>query len=92
MVCSKFAPLSPVYNFIVYRYLIRPVEHPANEIHHLSSLAWAEMYLLIAGLVDRFDFRYLNARAGDFECDSDQFAIGTRGKGVLNAIVSQRLD
>ncbi|KAI1441145.1 cytochrome P450 [Annulohypoxylon stygium] len=53
-------------------------------------LAWAEMYLLVANLVDRFDFGYLNARAKDFECDSDQFAIGTRGKGVLEATVSLR--
>ncbi|KAI1495963.1 cytochrome P450 [Biscogniauxia marginata] len=53
-------------------------------------LAWAEMYLLVAGLVDRFDFRYLNARADDFECDSDQFAIGTKGKSVLEATVSLR--
>lgn len=48
------------------------------------------MYLLVANLVDRFDFGYLNARAKDFECDSDQFAIGTRGKGVLEATVSLR--
>ncbi|KAI0428311.1 cytochrome P450 [Xylaria sp. FL1042] len=53
-------------------------------------LAWAEMYLLVAGLVDRFDFQYPNARAGDFECNSDQFAIGTKGKGVLEATASVR--
>ncbi|RYP40757.1 hypothetical protein DL767_001475 [Monosporascus sp. MG133] len=53
-------------------------------------LAWAEMNLLVAGLVDRFDFQFLDARAEDFECDSDQFALGTRGKGVLNATVSRR--
>ncbi|XDG06281.1 hypothetical protein ABKA04_005896 [Annulohypoxylon sp. FPYF3050] len=53
-------------------------------------LAWAEMYLLVANLVDRYDFRYLNAQAEDFECDSDQFAIGTSGKGVLKATVSLR--
>lgn len=48
------------------------------------------MYLLIVGLVDGFDFRYLNARAADFECNSDQFAIGTKGKGTLQDIVSLR--
>ncbi|KAI0506709.1 trichodiene oxygenase [Xylaria bambusicola] len=53
-------------------------------------LAWAELYLLLSGLVDRFDFHYLNSRAEDFECNSDQFAIGTKGKGVLEATVSVR--
>ncbi|GAW17294.1 hypothetical protein ANO14919_067490 [Xylariales sp. No.14919] len=53
-------------------------------------LAWADTYLLVAGLVDRFDFRYPDARAEDFEITSDQFAIGTKGKGVLKATVSLR--
>ncbi|OTB06228.1 hypothetical protein M426DRAFT_72312 [Hypoxylon sp. CI-4A] len=51
-------------------------------------LAWAEMYLLVAILVDRLDFQFFDAKAEDFECDSDQFAIGTKGKGVLKATVS----
>lgn len=50
------------------------------------------MYLRIAGLVDRFDFRYLNARAEDFKCNSDQFAIGRQGKSVLEVTVSLRLE
>lgn len=45
------------------------------------------MNLLMAGIVDRFDFQFLGAQAEDFESDSDQFASGTRGKGVLNATV-----
>ncbi len=48
------------------------------------------MYLLIAGLVDRFDFPDLYARAEDFECNSDHFAIGAKGKGVLEVTVSVR--
>ncbi|KAI1827638.1 cytochrome P450 [Xylaria intraflava] len=51
-------------------------------------LAWAEMNLLVAGLVTRFDFRFPTARADDFECISDQFVVGTKGKGVLDATVS----
>ncbi|KAI1113889.1 cytochrome P450 [Nemania sp. NC0429] len=51
-------------------------------------LAWAEMNLLMAGLIDRFDFDFQNAKPDDFEPDSDQFTIGTKGKGVLNATVS----
>ncbi|KAK8046184.1 cytochrome P450 [Apiospora saccharicola] len=53
-------------------------------------LAWAEMNVLMAGLVDRFDFQFRDARAEDFESDSDQFALGTRGKGVLNATVCRK--
>ncbi|KAI1318870.1 cytochrome P450 [Xylariaceae sp. FL0255] len=55
-----------------------------------SSLAWAEMYLIIATLINRFDFKYPDATAEDFLAASDQFAIGTKGKGNLNAVVSVR--
>ncbi|ROV86947.1 hypothetical protein VMCG_10772 [Cytospora schulzeri] len=50
-------------------------------------LAWAEMYLVLATLVQRFDFQFTRAKAEDFECDSDQFVIGTKGKGQLEAFV-----
>lgn len=49
------------------------------------SLAWAEMYLVVAALVLRFDFDFDGASAKDFECESDQFILGTRGKGILKA-------
>jgi hypothetical protein len=52
------------------------------------SLAWAEMYLIIAALVQRFDFRFVGASAKDFEPDSDEFIIGTKGKGVLMTFVT----
>ncbi|KAI2776210.1 cytochrome P450 [Daldinia loculata] len=51
-------------------------------------LAWAELYLVIATLVYRYNFQFQGATAEDFECISDQFAIGTKGKGILNAIVT----
>lgn len=54
------------------------------------SLAWAELYLGLAALVQRFDFEFIGAKAEDFECDSDQFVIGTKGKGVLKAHVRRR--
>ncbi|KAI1354453.1 trichodiene oxygenase [Xylaria sp. FL0043] len=50
-------------------------------------LAWAEMYFVIAALVQHFDFHFLAAKAEDFECMSDQFVIGTKGKGLLEARV-----
>ncbi|KAI1170436.1 trichodiene oxygenase [Nemania sp. FL0916] len=38
--------------------------------------------------LDRFEFHFHNAQSDDFEPDSDQFTIGTKGKGILNATVS----
>ncbi|KAG9241457.1 trichodiene oxygenase [Calycina marina] len=52
-------------------------------------LAWAEMYLIVASLVQKFDFRFNNATAKDFECESDQFVICTRGRGVLKSFVAR---
>lgn len=46
------------------------------------------MYIIIAALVQRFDFRFEGASAEDFEPYSDEFIIGTRGKGVLMAFAS----
>lgn len=56
----------------------------------IYSLAWAEMYIVLAALAQRFDFRFEGAKAEDFECTSDQFAIGTTGKGTLDATVTVR--
>ncbi|KAI0869644.1 trichodiene oxygenase [Hypoxylon argillaceum] len=50
-------------------------------------LAWAELYFVIAALVQTFDFEFTTARAEDFECVSDQFVIGTKGRGFLEAVV-----
>lgn len=54
------------------------------------SLAWAEMYLILCAFVQRFNFQFVDASAEDFECDSDQFIIGTKGRGVLKAFVTSR--
>jgi len=54
----------------------------------VSSLAWAEMYMVIAALAQRFDFQFEGAKAEDFECSSDQFIIGTSGKGVIKTTAS----
>ncbi|KAG8156917.1 hypothetical protein KVR01_013139 [Diaporthe batatas] len=50
-------------------------------------LAWAEMYLVLATLVQRFDFTIEGATAGDFEMERDNFAIGTRAGCNLMARV-----
>ncbi|KAI1122292.1 cytochrome P450 [Nemania abortiva] len=52
-------------------------------------LAWAEMYLVVATLALRYDFR-MEAKTEDFLCSSDQFAIGTNSQGFLKAFVSLR--
>lgn len=43
--------------------------------------------MALAALVQQFNFELIGASAEDFECVSDQFVIGTRGKGILNAQV-----
>ncbi|KAI1141301.1 cytochrome P450 [Hypoxylon sp. FL0543] len=41
-------------------------------------LAWAEMYLLLAAIVQKFDFKIVGAVASDFELERDNFGIGTK--------------
>ncbi|KAI0884561.1 cytochrome P450 [Annulohypoxylon maeteangense] len=53
-------------------------------------LAWAELYVIVATIAYRYNFKFQGATAEDFECISDQFAIGTKGRGNLNATVSIR--
>ncbi|KAM7211722.1 Cytochrome P450 [Rhypophila decipiens] len=56
-------------------------------------LAWAEMYLVMAALVQKFDFDFKGLTHEDhFEVMSDQFIISTKGKAVLQARVSLRED
>ncbi|KAF1950750.1 cytochrome P450 [Byssothecium circinans] len=42
------------------------------------SLAWAEMYMLLASLVQNFTFTIEDATASDFEFEKDNFGIGTK--------------
>ncbi|KJZ71985.1 hypothetical protein HIM_08665 [Hirsutella minnesotensis 3608] len=55
-------------------------------------LAWADMYFLVSTLVQRFDFDFSNTKADHFEFVSDQFIIGTRGKAILEGLVTSRKD
>lgn len=52
------------------------------------SLAWAEMYLLLATLVQRFSFKIEGATATDFELECDNFGIGTKAGCNLMAIAT----
>ncbi|KAF2997728.1 hypothetical protein E8E14_001942 [Neopestalotiopsis sp. 37M] len=51
-------------------------------------LAWAELYLVIAALVQHFDFKFQGADSSDFVMESDQFIIGTKAGAVLKAQVT----
>lgn len=62
----------------------------ANPATVFFSLAWAEMYLVMAALVQKFDFDFRGLTADHFEVMSDQFIINTKGKAVLEALVSLR--
>ncbi|ROW10899.1 hypothetical protein VPNG_05365 [Cytospora leucostoma] len=53
-------------------------------------LAWAEMYLLLAALVQKLDFEFPDATAADFECENDRFTVGTRAGCSLMARVGPR--
>ncbi|KAH9904983.1 cytochrome P450 [Xylariomycetidae sp. FL2044] len=53
-------------------------------------LAWAELYLVVSALVQRFDFKF-DAHAGkDVTWASDQFTIGTVTRNGLKATVTVR--
>lgn len=62
----------------------------ANQSNVRPSLAWAEMYLILNALVQIFEFEFEGTTAKDFEWDSDQFTIGTRGKSILKARIRSR--
>ncbi|KAH6677237.1 trichodiene oxygenase, partial [Halenospora varia] len=51
-------------------------------------LAWAQMYMVLAALVQRFNFQFDGVSSKDFECESDQFIIGTKESGKLNAFIT----
>jgi hypothetical protein len=46
------------------------------------------MYILLTALAQRFNFQFEDLTAKDFECQSDQFIIGTGGKGVMKTLVT----
>lgn len=54
----------------------------------ISSLAWAQMYMVLAALVQRFNFQFDGVSSKDFECESDQFIIGTKENGKLNVFIT----
>ncbi|KAJ3578944.1 hypothetical protein NPX13_g1623 [Xylaria arbuscula] len=50
-------------------------------------LAWAELYIAIASLVIRFDFKFSPEALKDVTWASDQFTIGTEARNRLKAVV-----
>lgn len=55
----------------------------------VSSLAWAELYMVFAALVDQFDFKLDNAGLKDVECVSDQFIVGVADASGIKAWVTE---
>lgn len=54
------------------------------------SLAWAEMYIVVAALVQRLDFELVGAGPKDVDCASDQFIVGTENLTGIKGIVKRR--
>lgn len=88
-----YAPFSKgARNCVGMQYVVfpsRPPFHNFVDDDTLHSLAWAEMYLIVAVLALRYDFR-MEAKVEDFVCSSDQFAIGTNSRGFLKTSVTAR--
>ncbi|ORY67553.1 cytochrome P450 [Pseudomassariella vexata] len=53
------------------------------------QLAWAELYMVIAALVQRFDFEFDGAGPKDVVCASDRFIIGTADSSGIKAFVAE---
>ncbi|KAI1872361.1 uncharacterized protein JN550_004080 [Neoarthrinium moseri] len=52
-------------------------------------LAWAEIYLLLGSIVQRFEFKFPKTKAEDFYVTKDNFALGTPSMGVVPALVTE---
>ncbi|KAI0475699.1 cytochrome P450 [Xylariaceae sp. FL0804] len=52
-------------------------------------LAWAELYLLLGSIVQRFEFEFPATRAEDFYVTGDNFALRTPSMGVVPALVTE---
>ncbi|KAI0809864.1 trichodiene oxygenase [Xylaria sp. FL0064] len=50
-------------------------------------LAWAELYMTVAALVEHFDIVFDSSAIDDITCTSDQFTIGTAGNNGLPVTV-----
>ncbi|KAI0517465.1 cytochrome P450 [Xylaria bambusicola] len=50
-------------------------------------LAWAELYMTVAAVVERFDLTFGSSALDDLRCTSDQFIIGTSGRNGLPVAV-----
>lgn len=72
---------------------LRLLQHHSSVQHQLTfelpSLAWAEMYILVAKLVQRFDIQLQGAGPKDVECVSDQFIIGTADPSGIKAVITR---
>lgn len=56
----------------------------------MHSLAWAEMYIVVATLVQRLDIELVGAGPKDVDCYSDQFIVGNEDQTGIKGIVKRR--
>jgi cytochrome P450 len=52
-------------------------------------LAWAEIYLLLGNITDRYEFEFPSTKPEDFYVNMDNFALGTPSMGVVPALVTE---
>ncbi|KAI0909120.1 cytochrome P450 [Ustulina deusta] len=52
-------------------------------------LAWAEIYLLLGNIVQRFEFKFPTTKSEDFHVTKDNFALVTPCMGVVPALVTE---
>ncbi|KUJ06910.1 cytochrome P450 [Mollisia scopiformis] len=51
-------------------------------------LAWADLYITLAALAPRFNFKFQDIQSSDFHMVRDEFIIGTKAKSLLKCRVS----
>lgn len=57
----------------------------------LISHAWPEMYLVVARVVQLFDFDFKDMESADFEMASnDKFIIGIKSNAAIDGLVTLR--
>ena len=71
------------------KYLSLTILRGLRKLTSWFSLAWAEIYLLLGTIVERFEFQFPSTKAEDFYVTKDNFALGTPSMGVVPALVTE---
>lgn len=71
----------------LYHFLIRGALFQQKLTHWLSSLAWAELYLVLAALYARFDFALHETLLEDIEMGSDEFTAVPKSRNGVRVTI-----